>query len=230
MSNQPNRNAAGQPADAFAVRVSRRTAASRVCGALEELLSEGRDLGGGAVLDYVLDAGLRKAVNDLRATYPPPNPHLPAGGQRLWRRVEAMVDPELHRGGPPAGWSEFVEAVDTFMAWLLHHYGLRAPDGTDPGEWERRIQCDEPTRTIVLDGYVFELPKRTHVRLIRELVDAARRGIPSVTQRELAEAVYNAGSSAKSIERLIDELPPLFREMVECSPGRGTWIRLPRLA
>lgn len=230
MINQPTGTSQAKPADAFAVIVSRQKAAASACRALEELLSEGRDLGGGAVLDYLLDAGLRRAVDDLRATYPPPNPHLPAEGRRLWREVEGMIDPELVGDRPLAGWTEFAQAVDTFMAWLTRYYGLRAPDGTDPGEWDRRIQFDEPTRTIVLDGHAYSMIPPGQLRLIRELVRAAKHGLPWVTQSELAEAVYHRGASAKSIERLIDALPPLFREMVECSPGRGVWIRLPRLA
>jgi hypothetical protein len=230
MSNKPAGTSPTKPADAFAVTVSRRAAAAAACRALEELLSEGRDLGGGAVLDYVLDAGLRKAVEDLRATYPPPNPRLPAEGQRLWREVEGMVDPELVGDRPLAGWTEFAQAVDAFMAWLTRYYGQLAPDDTDAGEWDRRIQFDEPTRTIVLDGHAYSRIPPAQLRLIRELVRAAKRGLPWVTQSELAEAVYGERASAKSIERLRDELPPLFREMVMSSSGRGTWIRLPQLA
>lgn len=206
----------------------RRAAAILVCDELQEVLSEGLAVGG-EFRTHTLDIGLRKAVNALRDTYPHPAPQLPEVGLRLWRRIEAMIDAALE-DEPRVGWVEFTEAVDSMLGWVVDYYALRhSGDCTDPDEWNRRVQFDEPTGVITLDGTRHTMPTPAHFFLVRRLVVAAKSGNPWVKQSVLAKAARSAGSNAKAVDRLIahKKFPEVFRQMIQSTPGRGSWIRLP---
>jgi hypothetical protein len=152
---------------------------------------------------------------------------LPAEGRRLWRRLEGMIYPEsLGATGAAVNLYELTQVVEDFRAWLEAWYSLAdTSSGHDPGAWDRRIQFDEPSLSVTLDGVCRQVEKVENFKLIRELVNAAKTDKWYVTRHTLASKVDY--ESEKSIDRLIDELPMPWKEYVRIAKPKGVYIILP---
>lgn len=213
--------------DAHAQRQAQsREAALAVCKYLDETMDDARYYMNGSAVCYDLDYAVRPHIARLQENRP--SKSLPGDGQKLWQVLEGTIDAYLRPAGSlQPGWMALSAAVCDFKSWLITQYGLDITSLPDPGDWDRRIQCNVPGRTVTLDGLTYSLPTPKHARLIWELIQSSK-DIHVIAQKELRVKMYGKyEGNDKSIARLIDELPEPLRRLIVTRRGEGTWLCLP---
>lgn len=193
---------------------------------LTGVLAEARALGGWAGFDLTVYGG--PEFEALAGTYPPAN-QLPDAGQRLWRRLEGLIDTNLRDDQDPVpDWAALTGVVDEFLRWLTTQYTADGGSADpDPGDYDRRIRFDDAARTVYLLDLPYSVPRAAHVRLLRELVRAAKAGQPPIPMWRLSKAVLGREDRRKSIQRLRRSLPPALASLIRGHAGEGLSLLLP---
>lgn len=213
-------NAAGNTSSA------REVAVTNVRRFLQEVLSEARDLGGWVGYDFTVFGGPQYA--GLAQTYLTTH-QLPTEGQRLWRRLEGLIDTNLRDDTDPLpDWATLAGVLDDCLQWLTTQYSAKLPPPEhDPGDYERRIVLDESALTVRLLGVPYRVERMAHIRLFKVLLSYARDRRGNVAMDVIATDVFGPRGKRKAVQRLREGLPPALAALIQGRSGQGVCLVLP---
>ena len=113
--------------------------------------------------------------------------------------------------------------LQTFQNWLFRTYDLEG-EFSDVG---RRMQVNEETGTIVLDGTTYPCPHKKAVKMLAILLQREKAKDKPIAAKDLGGRAWGTSVSDGLVRKELKKLPHTIYECLDKRPGGGHGLTLP---